>query len=64
MEGLQRINNLLNSIPITSKNKKEIEGAKRAIANGDYTTALSIIQNLNKKTNKTGKELKKKPEKE
>ena len=49
MESIKRITDLLNSIPITPNNKKEIEGAKQAIADGDFHTALSIIQNLNKK---------------
>ncbi len=49
MESIERINQLLNSIPITNHNKDEIEGAKKAIAEGDFNTALSIIQNLNKK---------------
>lgn len=49
MESIKRITDLLNSIPITPNNKKEIEGAKQAIVDGDFHTALSIIQNLNKK---------------
>ena len=49
MESIERINQLLNSIPITNHNKDEIEGAKKSIAEGDFNTALSIIQNLNKK---------------
>lgn len=31
MESIKRITDLLNSIPITPNNKKEIEGAKQAI---------------------------------
>ena len=50
MESIDRINKLLNSIEITPHNKKEIEGAKRAISEGDFTTALSIIQSLNRKS--------------
>ena len=50
MESIDRLNKLLNSIEITPHNKKEIEGAKRAISVGDFTTALSIIQSLNRKS--------------
>ncbi len=60
MESIKRITDLLNSIPITPNNKKEIEGAKQAIVDGDFHTALSIIQNLNKKERKNRKNMMKK----
>ncbi len=49
MSSIERINNLLNNISITPENEEEIKGAKMAIENGDYVTALNIIKSLNKK---------------
>ena len=47
--SIDKINALLDNIPITSANKKEINEAKKAISKHDFVKALSIIKSLNSK---------------
>ena len=42
--SIDKINALLDNIPITSANKKEINEAKKAISKHDFVKALSIIK--------------------
>ena len=52
-KNIDKINVLLDNITTTPENEKEIKKAKKAIANHDFTTALSIIKSLNNKKEKS-----------
>ncbi len=47
--SINKINEMLNQIPVTLENEDEIESAKQAMADQDYITALTIINSLNAK---------------
>ena len=47
--SINKINEMLNQIPVTPENEDEIENAKQAMADQDYITALTIINSLNAK---------------
>ena len=46
-ENEKRIYDIIDQIPITDKNKKQIEEIKMAVQTGDYKSALARIKELN-----------------
>lgn len=52
MENIDKIYNLLNSIPVTDKNEEEINEIRDLIATGNYLVALNKMKDLKEKEEK------------